>query len=332
MTKEKKRPVDLDFWEWLNVVAEKSDWFPEPTEHQKRLWDFFSGQSTEDVKLVIASPRRTRTYQLIGARMLTKPWENHRGGHVEIEIGDDIKSEPCKTELVRFDGQVQVHVDDLVETYPEGCEVIKVVAEKAEAEKEQMIDYILQRQERGAGQSVSVQKTPLSPDVIPNQSASLPIKAPPYEYRETAAVLLGVSPDQIGPLSEPVDIEDCVEPSIFSDEAMAESKKIGDWHKAMHGDDDFGSEEDNEPSLLTTKFTGEVPTDEWNKSFTMSGDVNAAELPEEKARRLASEAYHDHPSNPVHCLVRYEEGLDEEPGHCPCENNWRDFLEGEDDE
>ena len=56
-------------------------------------------------------------------------------------------------------------------------------------------------------------------------------------------------------------------------------------------------------------------------------DQKLEEHPEEKARRAASEAYHEHPSHPSDCRVRIEEGLDSEGTRCPCEDNWRSFLE-----
>lgn len=225
---EPKRPVDLDFWEWIKMVHPQMD---EPPEHIKRMWDFFSGQSTEDVKLVLASPRRTKTYNLINARMLTKPWENHR-----VEPGADITVDECTTELVRFDGQVQVHVDDLVETYPDDLKVMESVAKHMEDDKEKAIDYLLRKKEHG-GQSGSVELTPLSPDVVPSHSAgppdieSLPVteeekenrvarfkvKVPEADYREMAAVLFGGSvkiynpiteewvDGEVGPVSKPCD-------------------------------------------------------------------------------------------------------------------------------
>lgn len=49
--------------------------------------------------------------------------------------------------------------------------------------------------------------------------------------------------------------------------------------------------------------------------------------PEEKAREAASNAYHEHPSHPSSCRVRIEEGLDPEGTRCPCEDNWREFVE-----
>lgn len=58
-------------------------------------------------------------------------------------------------------------------------------------------------------------------------------------------------------------------------------------------------------------------------------DQKLEEHPEEKARRVASEAYHDHPSHPSSCPVHEEhaEAMGRNNTNCPCEDNWRDFLE-----
>jgi hypothetical protein len=119
------------------------------------------------------------------------------------------------------------------------------------------------------GQSVSVRTDgPLSPDVIPRQSAP-PLKIPPSEREFISKPLPGsgigepkVKPFSHCPASErivPRRVEGCDcgfcssdetdEPSIFSEEARVEAKKLSDWHRAMHGDDDFGPEEANEPQV-----------------------------------------------------------------------------------
>jgi hypothetical protein len=59
----------------------------------------------------------------------------------------------------------------------------------------------------------------------------------------------------------------------------------------------------------------------------MTDTVEPIEDPEEKARCAASDAYHDHPSNPSGCRVRIEEGLDPDGTRCPCEDDWSKFLE-----
>jgi hypothetical protein len=53
------------------------------------------------------------------------------------------------------------------------------------------------------------------------------------------------------------------------------------------------------------------------------------EHPEKKARRVASEAYHDHSSNPSSCLVYKEhaEKMGRQSTRCPCEDSWSKFLE-----
>jgi hypothetical protein len=58
--------------------------------------------------------------------------------------------------------------------------------------------------------------------------------------------------------------------------------------------------------------------------------VTTAELMhlEETARVKASEAFHDHPSNPSSCAV-YEK---HHKRRCPCEEKWRDYLTPKDKE
>lgn len=49
---------------------------------------------------------------------------------------------------------------------------------------------------------------------------------------------------------------------------------------------------------------------------------------EEEAREIASNAYHDHPSNPSDCEAYKEHATwrGQTNAKCPCENDWRDFL------
>jgi hypothetical protein len=55
-----------------------------------------------------------------------------------------------------------------------------------------------------------------------------------------------------------------------------------------------------------------------------------SERAEEAARNAASEAYHDHPSNPSSCLV-YQEVTGRSYSTCPCENGWQHICNEEDD-
>jgi hypothetical protein len=48
-----------------------------------------------------------------------------------------------------------------------------------------------------------------------------------------------------------------------------------------------------------------------------------------RAMDLASTAYHDHQSHPSDCLVYEEHARDmgRTNTSCPCEDNWRDFMD-----
>lgn len=52
---------------------------------------------------------------------------------------------------------------------------------------------------------------------------------------------------------------------------------------------------------------------------------------EEAARFAASEAYHDHPSNPSSCAA-YAEHTGRNERECPCEHAWSKYLPGWDED
>jgi hypothetical protein len=60
---------------------------------------------------------------------------------------------------------------------------------------------------------------------------------------------------------------------------------------------------------------------DWDYVLTDAGHA-ALERIELEAADRASEAYHDHPSNPSSCQA-YEEHYEQ---RCPCEDGWRDHM------